>query len=145
MKRVSKLRQACGWIIGVAVCYAGALAIRIVEEALNMPQDHRGSDGEHLSYFGLSSAALTLLLGVWAGTATYEGSLWLGGDRRDRPGLLATFVTLVVIVLSALASHMVFGALDGSWVGALRFALEIAVALTTAGLAYRWWSRRTAA
>lgn len=88
MERVSRIRVTCAWIFGIGIFFGCALAMRFSAVALEIPYEAYGGgeDDSGLSYFGFSSALLSLILGGWAGAAIHERSIWMGGNRGDRLG-----------------------------------------------------------
>lgn len=142
MERVSRIRVTCAWLIGIGIFYGCALALRFLAVALDIPfvAYGGGEDDSGLSYFEFSSALLSLILGVWAGAAIYDRSIWMGGDRGDRLGLLCSVGAVLGFMMIALISGLTFRNSEGYWIGLLRFVLELGFSLAIAVWAYRWWN-----
>ncbi|GLC94782.1 hypothetical protein Tamer19_41900 [Cupriavidus sp. TA19] len=153
------MRKILGWVVGFVVVIAVGVALTLAGAALGVPTSidldgpttiTHGSgrysyeeETESLTTsFGLATLGLSLLIGIWAGQATYAGGWNAGFTRRGWVSFLAWLMALMILTVLAALSHLAFRGLSGSVAAYAQLFIEVGATVGIGWACHQWWKNR---
>ncbi len=157
-----KPRVALGWIVGLLTFAAGVIATQRLGDAVGVASEvfldepvtithgsGKGSWDEEtdvlMTWFGQTSAGLTVALAIWAGFSAGYGSLNAGWDRKGWLTFRAWAVALVVLLVASIVLDHVLPDTGRRATQVVRKLVTYGATIGVAVISYRWWKWRTKA
>lgn len=149
------MRTFSAWFIGVVVFLFVGVGVGIAGDLIGVPayvyhatpvgylvEGEYAETDSTTTAFGMGVMLLAVVFAVWAGRATFFGSVEAGFSSKGKFTFFAWIMAAVVLCVTGALVDIAFRSAHSSFSYYLRWFIEVAIAIGVGWFCYQWWKSR---